>query len=202
MGSRRRRGRATPSATAGRACTARRRSATARELGETDARAGDGRRRAADGRRRGVGGDVHLQPGQRRPEHGRDQRQLGARRWRSSAARSRPTTTWSARSPARSSASRCTNKDVEYVPRPERGTARSCVDVPARAREQRCLDAARLAAAGRRSRARVERTSAATRTSSGRSRARRRRAARRPVAPGHRARQAGDQPSRRRRCRW
>ena len=47
----------------------------------------DGRRRAADGRRRGLGRDVHLQPGQRRPEHGRDQRQLGARRWRSSAAR-------------------------------------------------------------------------------------------------------------------
>ena len=41
--------------------------------------AGDGRDRAADGRRRGLGGDVHLQPGQRRPEHGRDQRQLGAR---------------------------------------------------------------------------------------------------------------------------
>ena len=32
-----------------------------------------------DGRRRGVRGDVHLQPGQRRPEHGRDQGELGAR---------------------------------------------------------------------------------------------------------------------------
>ena len=40
----------------------------------------DGRRRAADGRRRDFGSDVHLQPGHRRPEHGRDQRQLGARR--------------------------------------------------------------------------------------------------------------------------
>ena len=42
-------------------------------------RAGDGRDRPADGRRRGLGRDVHLQPGQRRPEHGRAQRELGAR---------------------------------------------------------------------------------------------------------------------------
>ena len=41
--------------------------------------AGDGRHGAGDGRRRGLGRAVHLQPGQRRPEHGRDQRELGAR---------------------------------------------------------------------------------------------------------------------------
>ena len=44
-----------------------------------EARAGDGRDRPADGRRRGLGRDVHLQPRQRRPEHGRAQRELGAR---------------------------------------------------------------------------------------------------------------------------
>ena len=34
-------------------------------LGQVRGAAGDGRRRAAHGRRRGVGGDVHLQPGER-----------------------------------------------------------------------------------------------------------------------------------------
>ena len=65
-------------AAAGRACTARRRSATA-PSSATTAAPGDGRRRAADGRRRGLGVMFTLQPGQRRPEHGRDQRQLGPR---------------------------------------------------------------------------------------------------------------------------
>ena len=41
--------------------------------------AGDGRDGAADGRRRGIRRDVHLQPAERRSEHGRRQRQLGSR---------------------------------------------------------------------------------------------------------------------------
>ncbi len=41
--------------------------------------AGDGGRRPADGRRRDLGRDVHLQSGERRPEHGRRERELGAR---------------------------------------------------------------------------------------------------------------------------
>ena len=42
-------------------------------------RAGDGRRGAADGRRRGLRRAVHVQPRQRRPEHGRRERELGPR---------------------------------------------------------------------------------------------------------------------------
>ena len=40
---------------------------------------GDGGHHPAHGRRCRLGRDVHLQPGQRRPQHGRDQRQLGPR---------------------------------------------------------------------------------------------------------------------------
>ena len=39
----------------------------------------DGRDGPADGRRGGLGRDVHVQPGERRPEHGGDQRELGPR---------------------------------------------------------------------------------------------------------------------------
>ena len=132
--------------------------------------AGDGGDRAADGRRRGLRRDVHLQPGQRRPEHGRDQRQLGARpggRRRRGDARRLPR---SARSRARSCASTISDKHVEYVPDAGGGGAVR-VAVPDERRERRCLDQRRqLARAGRRRAARRAPLRLATRTSSGRSR--------------------------------
>ena len=109
-------------------------------LGQAADERGDGRRRPADGRRRGLGRDVHVQPGERRPEHGRRQRELGARprggRRRGDArrlprqqgdargrarARSTPRTSSTCPTPAAAapSASRCpTERRRDPVPRP------------------------------------------------------------------------------------
>ena len=150
-------------ATAGRASTAPRRSPTAR--GWAAGAAGDGRDGAADGRRRGVRRDVHLQPGQRRPEHGRDQRELGARarrRGRRGDARRVPREQGHA---ARCCTAAIGPKQIEYAARGERS------DVPAERREVACLDDAAAGRAGRRGARGSSATSAPIRTSSGRSRA-------------------------------
>ena len=54
----------------------------------------DGGHRPADGRRRALRSDVHLQPAERRPEHGSRSTRAGGSGLPSSAARSPPTTTW------------------------------------------------------------------------------------------------------------
>ena len=114
-------------------------------LGDARRDAGDGRDRAADGRRRGVRGDVHLQPGQRRPEHGRDQRELGTRpgrRRRRGDARRLPRQQGHR---ARWCASTSTPRTCEYVPDAGgRGAVR--VEVPDDRRDARCLDQPALAA--------------------------------------------------------
>ena len=130
--------------------------------------AGDGSHRAADGRRRRLRRDVHLQPGQRRPEHGRDQRQLGPRaggRRRRGHARRLPA---SARSPARSCAQTISDKRVEYVPDPD-GPARSRSTSPTSARARAASTTTALAALVDVGEARRAPLRLATRTSSGRS---------------------------------
>ena len=70
---------ATQSATAGRACTRRTRSSYRAALGARGHGSGDGRHRPADGRCLGLGRALHVQPRERRPEHGRGERELGPR---------------------------------------------------------------------------------------------------------------------------
>ena len=94
------------------------------------------------------GRDVHLQPGERRPEHGRDQRELGARaggRRRRGHARRLSREQGHA---ARSCASTCTPRTSSTCPDPS-GAGAVRVEVPAERRERACLDAAGARAAGR-----------------------------------------------------
>ena len=166
---------ATRCATAGSASTARRRSATAR---------GSAPRREPPAMGVTVqlmvdaevsGRDVHLQPGQRRPEHGRDQRELGPRaggRRRRGDARRLPGQQGHRRGRARA---RARQGRRSTCPTPA-AAARSASRSPTSGASAPCLDQTALERAGRRRPAR-----------------------RAPLRlpPGHRV---GDRPRRRRRC--
>ena len=146
----------------------RRRSRYRARLGD-GAGAGDGRRRAADGRRRGLGRAVHVQPGERRPEHGRGQRELGARprgRRRRGDARRLPRQQGDA---ARSCASTSTRRTSSTCPTPA-AAAPSASTCPRSGARRPCLDGAGARRARRRRQARRALLRLATRTSSGRSR--------------------------------
>ena len=130
----------------------------------------DGRRRAAHGRRRGRRGAVHLQPRQRRSEHGRRQRELGARRRCRRRRGDSRTTTSSARSPGEVVRERRGLEGHPIRAGPGGGgTVRE--DVPPELREAPCLDERDLASLVEVARARRAPLRLATRTSSGRSRA-------------------------------
>ena len=114
-----------------------------------DRRAGDGRRRPADGRRRGLRRDVHLQPGERRPEHGRDQRELGPRAGRWSAARSRRTTSCVSKVTARGRPRARAREGGRVRARTADGRGPFGGRSPRSAGSVACLDAAAAGGAGR-----------------------------------------------------
>ena len=130
--------------------------------------AGDGRRRPADGRRRGLGRDVHVQPGERRPEHGRGQRELGARprgRRRRGDARRLPRQQGDARGRARARP-RARTSSTCPTPAAAAPSASTCRRSGARSRASTGRRSTRSSSSAGASSA----TSAPTRTSSGRSR--------------------------------
>ena len=133
---------ATPCATAGRACTARG-GQLPRQAG-VRRRRGDGRDRPGDGRRRGVRRDVHLQPASAATRAWSRSTPAGGSGWRSSAARSRPTTTCVSKVTGEIVRAHVGDKRVEYVPDPD-GHGAVAIDVAAE-RAQRALPRRRRAA--------------------------------------------------------
>ena len=162
---------------------------------------GDGSDRPADGRRRGLGRDVHLQPGQRRSQHGRHQRQLGTRPGRRRR-RGDPRRLSAQQGHRRGRAqARRTPRTIEHVPAPTAAEP-SRRRLGANAASAPCLDAPTWPRCST-SPAGSSATSAPPGHRMGNRPRRRRRTLRPPIPPRHRPRQAArEAQAARPRCHW